>query len=143
MNVFTTLKTLKTLLIEDDIWIRDSLAMLFESEACSLTALETAEEGLQAIQNNAYDLIIVDYKLPGLNGLEFLKRVPAGKSKPTTMLITAYLTKALVSDARKLEVQQVLEKPFSSEIFIASLASILQNMGRLSAGAQTRNNGSC
>ena len=101
--------------------------MLFESEACRLTALETAEEGLAEIQRHHYDLIIAGYKLPGLNGLEFLKRVQASDSNKTTMLISAYLTTDLISAAKKLKVQSVLEKPFSSETFLISVASILGN----------------
>jgi DNA-binding NtrC family response regulator len=125
MDVFQTLRDLSTLLIDDDEWIRDAFAMLFESEACHLKVLETAEEALAELQRNTYDLIIVDYKLPGLNGLEFLRRLPESSAGAITLLITAYLTSSVVAAAGELQVQGVLEKPFSSEAFFDSLSSVL------------------
>ena len=81
---------MKILLIDDDEWIRDSLRLFFEAEGCPLLALETAEEGLVALWENTYDIIIVDYKLPGLNGIEFLKRIRFAHSDAIKILITAY-----------------------------------------------------
>ena len=90
-----------------------------------LKVLETAEEALAELQRNTYDLIIVDYKLPGLNGLEFLRRLPESSAGAITLLITAYLTSSVVAAAGELQVQGVLEKPFSSEAFFDSLSSVL------------------
>ena len=64
MNLFSKLRKMKILLIDDDEWIRDSLRLFFEAERCQLLTLETAEEGLVALRENTYDIIIVDYKLP-------------------------------------------------------------------------------
>ena len=75
MNLFATLKEKRLLLIDDDEWIRDSLSLFFELQGCSLVALETAEEGLKELSRRSYDIIIADYKLPGMNGLEFFKRI--------------------------------------------------------------------
>ena len=75
MNLFVTLKEKRLLLIDDDEWIRDSLSLFFELQGCSLVALETAEEGLKELSRKSYDIIIADYKLPGMNGLEFFKRI--------------------------------------------------------------------
>jgi DNA-binding NtrC family response regulator len=135
MDVFQTLRDLNTLLIDDDEWIRDAFVMLFESEACCLTVLETAEEALAELKKNTYDLIIVDYKLPGLNGLELLRRLPETSAGTITMLITAYLTDSVVSEASDLHVQGVLEKPFSSETFFDSLSAVLKNRCRQPSGA--------
>ena len=61
---------MKILIIDDDEWIRDSLKIFFEAENCHAVVLETAEEGLAELKYQAYDLIIVDYKLPGMDGLD-------------------------------------------------------------------------
>ena len=45
MDLFSKLKKMRILLIDDDEWIRDSLSLYFEGEGCHLLALETAEEG--------------------------------------------------------------------------------------------------
>jgi len=64
MDLFNQLKSMEILLIDDDEWIRDSLCVFFESEGCHLTALETAEEGMEALKNHDYDILITDYRLP-------------------------------------------------------------------------------
>ena len=75
MDLFSKLKRMKILLIDDDELIRNSLTLFFEEEGCHLLALETAEEGIEALKQHAYDIVISDYKLPGMDGLGFLKRV--------------------------------------------------------------------
>ena len=59
MNLFNKLKEMKILLIDDDKWIRDSLSIFFECEGCHLLVLETAEERLEAIKEQDYDIVHV------------------------------------------------------------------------------------
>jgi DNA-binding NtrC family response regulator len=125
MDVFSKLRNMKILLIEDDKWIRDSLSLFFETEGCHLMALETAEEGLAELKDQTYDLLIVDYKLPGLDGLELLKRIQNAHSDAIKVLITAYRNDKVVSEAKKLKVQGFIEKPFTSDSFMASLAHLI------------------
>jgi DNA-binding NtrC family response regulator len=122
MDLFSKIREMKIFLIDDDEWIRDSLRIFFETEGCRVLALETAEEGLSAIRDQAFDIIIVDYKLPGLNGIEFLKRINKTQPEAIKILITAYRNKNVVSEARKLKIQGLIEKPFTSDTIMASLA---------------------
>jgi len=126
MDVFDKLRTMKILLIDDDEWIRDSLSIFFEAEGCQLMVFETAEEGLAELKDQAYDLIIVDYKLPGLDGLEFLKRTQNAQLDAIKVLITAYRNDMVVSEAKKLKIQGFIEKPFTSDSFMASLAHLIE-----------------
>jgi DNA-binding NtrC family response regulator len=52
-----------------------------------LLALETAEEGVDALKSDSYDIIISDYRLPGMDGLEFFKLI--GESHPNAIMILA------------------------------------------------------
>jgi len=130
MDIFSKLRNMKILIIDDDEWIRDSLRIFFEAEGCHVVVLETAEEGLAELKYQAYDLIIVDYQLPGMNGLEFLKRSNDEHSDAMKVMITAYRTNGVVSEARKLKIQGFIEKPFTSESLMASLAHLIE-MGEL------------
>ena len=126
MELFNNLQGKKTLLIDDDEWIRDSLTLLFESESCSLVALETAEEGIKALTKQSYDIIIVDYRLPGMNGLEFLEWIQDYNPDAVKILITAYSDKDLISRAQKIGVQDFIEKPFTSEAIHKSLSHLIK-----------------
>jgi len=114
------------LLIDDDEWIRHSMGIFFEFEGCDLHTLETAEEGLEELQRHDYKVIIADYRLPGMDGLEFLKR--SQKTHPNAMkvLITAYGSKEIVSEAYKLGVQDVIKKPFTIESIEDSLCRLIK-----------------
>ena len=90
MDLFKKLRKMKTLLIDDDKWIRDSMNLFFESEGCHLTVLESAEEGLEIFRNNDYDIIIADYYLPGMDGIEFFRQIQDSHGNAIKILITAY-----------------------------------------------------
>ena len=126
MDVFSKIREMKILLIDDDEWIRDSLSIFFEAEGCRVLALETAEEGLSVVQDQTFDLIMVDYKLPGLDGLEFLKRIHHQQLGAIKVLITAYRNDSIVSEAKKLKIQGFIEKPFTSDTIMASLAHLIR-----------------
>ena len=105
---------MRILLIDDDEWIRDSLSLYFEGEGCHLLALETAEEGIEALKGQNYDIIMVDYRLPGMDGLEFLKRIQKTQSHAMKVFITAYKSKEVVSKAMKIGIDDFIEKPFTT-----------------------------
>ena len=127
MDIFNRIKNMKILLIDDDEWIRDSLSLFFEAEGCNLLAFETAEEGMEAVNQQAYDIVISDYKLPGMDGLEFLKRVKEKQPKAFEVLITAYANSEILKKAKMMGVKEFIPKPFTSEDVETSLARIFEN----------------
>lgn len=125
MDLFDKIKHMKILLVDDDRWIRDSMTLLFETEGCELLALETAEEGLQAVKQQKIDIAIVDYRLPGMDGLEFLKYITALQPDTLRILITAHIDKKVVIEADQLGVEDFIAKPFTSESIEASLSRLV------------------
>ena len=130
MDLYSRLKEMKILLIDDDEWIRDSLELYFEGEGCHLLALETAEEGIEALKEQNYDIIMVDYRLPGMDGLEFLKRIQKTQPNALKLLITAYKSEGVVSEALKIGIQDFIEKPFTTKTIEGSLARLMKNYGQ-------------
>jgi len=127
MDIFNRIKNMKILLIDDDEWIRDSLSLFFEAEGCNLLAFETAEEGMEAIKQQAYDIVISDFKLPGMDGLEFLKRVKEKQPNAFEVLITAYPNREILKKAKLMGVEEFIPKPFTSEDVETSLARLFEN----------------
>ena len=127
MDPFNKLKELKMLLIDDDEWIRDSLSLYFEARGCSLKALETAEEGIEALKKQNYDIIVTDYRLPGMDGLEFLKRIQDSHPQAMKILITAYRSEDVVSKAIRIGIHDFIDKPFTTKTIEDSLSRLLQD----------------
>jgi len=128
MNLFKKLKRMEILLVDDDEWIRDSLALYFESEGCHLTTLETAEEGVEALKKHDYDILLTDYRLPGMDGLEFLRHIRSTQPHIMTILITAYKSDDIVSEAMKLGIRGFIEKPFTNKTIEESLTRVVKKM---------------
>jgi len=112
MDLYNTLRKTKILIIDDDEWIRDSLCLFFENEGCQLSALETAEEAVGLPELKSFGIIIVDYRLPGMDGLTFLKHIHKSCGNIIKILITAYNTDEIISSAKALDVGDIINKPF-------------------------------
>ncbi|MHB1378721.1 MAG: response regulator [Desulfurivibrionaceae bacterium] len=126
MDLFVRLQGMKVLLVEDEPLIRDSLQRFFANEKCTIMAAETGEDALEIIKGNTCDIVIIDYRLPGMDGLEFLKRAQRLNARFKKILLTAYMTEPVIAEAFRLGVNEFIEKPFSVEDLEEALVRILE-----------------
>ena len=124
--MFGKLKHLKTLLIDDDEFVRDSLRLMFESRECVLLTAETAEEAIEVLAKQEYDIIITDYKLPGMDGLELCRQIQKIHPRVMMILITAYSSQEVEEEANSIGVHELIEKPITSETFESSLSRLFK-----------------
>jgi DNA-binding NtrC family response regulator len=125
MSYFNQLKEFKTLLVDDDDLIRDSLSIAFTNKGCFLQTAETAEDGLRALKEAQFDIIISDLRLPGKDGLEFFRSVRNLHPDILCVLITAYGDANIATKASAMGIHDFVEKPFSVETLVQSLASMV------------------
>ena len=126
-SAFDTLKSLRILLVDDDELIRDSLSLAFKNRGCHLLAHESAEEALQTLRTEHFDIIISDFKLPGIDGLKFFKSAAATSPDSINILITAYREKGIVAEAFRSGVHDFIEKPFSPRKLISAVHHLTTN----------------
>jgi DNA-binding NtrC family response regulator len=126
MNLFSKLKNKKILLVDDDEWIRDSLTLYFDTEGCQMIAVETAEEGIELLKQQDYDIILLDYKLPGIDGLTFSRKIQEIRPDAIKILITAYKNKKVVSEAMNVGIQDLIDKPFTIKTIEDSMLRLIQ-----------------
>ena len=121
MDALAKLKTLKTLLVDDDPFIRDAMKLAFQRKQFPLCTVDTAEEGLKAMHAETFDIIISDFKLPGISGLTFLKQAAAAQPASIKVLISATGSDEVVSEAYRIGAHDFLPKPFTLETLLATL----------------------
>ena len=121
------LKNLRILLVDDDELIRDSLSLAFKNRGCQLLAHESAEEALQTLRKEAFDIIISDLRLPGIDGLDFFKAAATVSPHSINILITAYRETGVVSEAFRCGVHDFIEKPFSPRKLISTVHHLTTN----------------
>jgi nitrogen regulation protein NR(I) len=107
-------KMSKLLLIDDEEDVRYSFQRIFDSPEIEFTTASSGEEGLKMISKVKPDLVLMDVRMGGMNGLETLRRMRAANPKLLVILMTAYGTTQTAIEAMKLGAYDYLLKPFDA-----------------------------
>ena len=102
----------KLLLIDDEEDVRYSFQRIFDSPEIELATASSGEEGLKVIPKFKPDLVLMDVRMGGMNGLETLRRIRAADPRLLVILMTAYGTTQTAIEAMKLGAYDYLLKPF-------------------------------
>src|SRR5258708_19939842 len=84
----TAASSLRVLAVDDNSSLLRFLVSAFNASGCAVTAAPTAEEALDRIDADAFDLVVSDIKMPGLSGLDLLRAVKAKQPATPVVLIT-------------------------------------------------------
>ncbi len=107
---------MKKVLIVDDIKnIRNLLTTCLEVEDYRVVAVNDGVQALQTIQNESFDLIFMDIKLPELSGTEVLRRIRKMGISTPVVIMTAFATVKNAIECTKLGAVAYLQKPFTAE----------------------------
>jgi len=105
----------RILIVDDEPGIRQSLKGVFEDEGFQTEAVSSGEECLKKLEQAAYDLVLLDIWLPGIDGIETLRRLREKSSKTHVIMISGHATIATAVTATKLGAYDFIEKPLSLE----------------------------
>jgi two-component system, NtrC family, nitrogen regulation response regulator NtrX len=101
------------LIVDDEPTIRQSLKGVLEDEGFKTAMAESGEAGLDIISKHAFDVVLLDVWLPGLDGLETLEKIRALENAPEVIMISGHGTIETAVRATKLGAYDFLEKPLS------------------------------
>jgi two-component system response regulator FixJ len=119
----------KVYVIDDDEAMRDSLNFLLDSADFSVTLFEDAVKFLDALPGLAFGCVVSDVRMPGLDGIELLKRMKSGHSTFPIVIMTGHGDVPLAVEAMKSGASDFLEKPFDDEALLAAVNVALRNQG--------------
>lgn len=80
----------RLLIVEDEETLRASLRRVFLREGYEADSVDNAESALEMLDKGIYDIIITDIILPGIDGIELLKRIKEKFPDQTVIIVTAY-----------------------------------------------------
>lgn len=120
------------LVVEDDSEIRELLVFTLTREGYNVIEADTAEVALQKLDSRVPDLILVDWMLPGMDGVELAKRLR--REELTTQTPLVMLT-ARGEETDKLKsfaggIDDYITKPFSPQELLARVKALLRRSGR-------------
>jgi DNA-binding NtrC family response regulator len=110
------------LVIDDEAEIREGLELLLSSEGYSVTSAESGESGLARLEQEPYDLLLLDVSLPDRNGLDLLRDIRQRDPHLPIVLITAYGSIDMARQAFKSGAQDYITKPWSNDELLAQVA---------------------
>src|SRR5437762_13654083 len=110
------------LLIEDDASAASALRRVLADEGYGVTSATRGDDGLVQAEARAFDVIITDLKLPGLDGMELIKRLHAVRPRLPIILMTAHGTTDTAIEATKQGAYDYLLKPFEMEELLELVA---------------------
>jgi two-component system response regulator FixJ len=120
--------------IDDDEAMRDSLDFLLGAADFHVTLFESAQHFLDALPDASFGCVVSDVRMPGIDGIEMLKRLKASRSTFPVVIMTGHGDVSLAVEAMKLGAVDFLEKPFEDDRLISMIDIALK---QAKSGAQT------
>jgi DNA-binding NtrC family response regulator len=114
------------LVVDDEELMRDLIAASLTRLGHRVRAKRNAQEALEAYEAGRFDMVISDFKMPGLTGLELAERLLQMDPSASMVLMTAFGTIENAVKAMKLGVKDFVEKPFQLEILEHTVAQVLK-----------------
>jgi len=119
--------------VEDDQDLREALSVSLKLASVDFMAFESAEQALPHVQAHEPQLLITDFRLPGMNGLELMRRAMAKSELLRVVVMTAYADTQLAIEALRGGARDFLVKPFQPRQL---LGVIERNSGQAAPRAQ-------
>ncbi len=117
----------KTILVADDeAGIRDSLRRLLEYEKYRVVVAEDGQTALQKAESEVVDLVLLDIKMPGMDGMEVLSRLHRSRSDLPVVIISGHGTIQTAVEATRLGAYDFIEKPIDADRILLVIRNGLQ-----------------
>jgi len=119
-------KKISILIVDDEESVRDSLYNWFLEDGFRVECAENANKALIILESDQFDIILADIKMPGMDGLEMLRRIKSMKSDSIIIIMTAFATVDTAVKALKDGAYDYVTKPFDPD----ELTHLIRNATR-------------
>jgi CheY-like chemotaxis protein len=105
----------RILLVDDNAAYLDSAKDVLEEEGCRVQTAGSGEEAVFRVQTQDFDLVLMDIKMAGLNGVEALVQIKTHRPEVRVIMCTAHLVEGMINLAEREGAFAVLKKPFKTQ----------------------------
>ncbi|MCU4164577.1 sigma-54-dependent transcriptional regulator [Carboxylicivirga caseinilyticus] len=114
------------LIVDDEASVRDSLYQWFVEDGYQVDSAESAKEALVRLESKDFDIVLADIKMPGMDGLEMLRRIKSLEKNPIVIIMTAFATVDTAVQALKDGAYDYITKPFDPD----ELSHLIRNASK-------------
>jgi DNA-binding NtrC family response regulator len=108
-------KDISLLIVDDELSVRDSLSNWFEADGYNVNCAENALKALGLIEHKVYQVILIDIKMPGMDGMELHRRIKTIQEKAIVIIMTAFASVETAVEALKEGAYDYICKPFDPD----------------------------
>ncbi len=116
----------RILLLEDDVTLNDTITEYLEEEGYDVDSVENGEEAMDKIYENSYDLLLLDVKVPMINGFDLLKEVRSNNNTTPAIFITSLDSIDDLSEGYESGCDDYIRKPFALKELSMRMTTILK-----------------
>ncbi len=102
------------LVVDDEARILSALRRTLERDGWEVLTAESSREALQLLESRSVDVILSDHKMPGMSGLEFLRRAASCRPDAVRMLITGWTEAVPQTELDALDIRALVPKPWDA-----------------------------
>jgi len=113
--------------VDDDLAVRQSLSFLLASDGLPVRLHESASAFLDNVKNAPDGCIVTDVRMPGIDGIEFLRRLKSRGYTLPVIVMTGHADVPLAVEAMKEGAIDFIEKPFDDDLFLAAVRAALEH----------------
>ncbi len=121
----------KVLLVDDEKDFLEALALRLEARKLTVDVAATGEAAVAKAKTQSFDAVLLDLAMPGMDGIETLKRLRELNPDSQVVLLTGHATVAKATEAMRLGALDVLEKPIDIEVLVEKIEQAATNKVRL------------
>jgi DNA-binding NtrC family response regulator len=120
----------KILVIDDEDIVRISCSRTLVPEGYELKMARNGSEGIKALEEESFDLVLTDLKMPHMDGIEVLGAIKERWPQTEVVIVTGYQTVETAVRAIKLGAFDYIEKPFTPDTLIATVSNVFKAKNR-------------
>lgn len=118
--------TARILVVEDEADVRDLMLMLLKREGYEVLGVESAEAGEKTLRSGGFQLLVLDWMLPGRSGVEFCRGMKAQGWNLPVLMVTARADSQDIVQGLEVGADDYVTKPFEIPIFLARVRALLR-----------------
>ena len=117
----------RILLVDDELYVRKVSAFALKKEGYEVVTAQNGDEGLRKAKALTLDLILMDLKMPDMDGFEACKRIRSEDSCKDVpiMVVTAHANKKMVAELVEIGISDYIIKPFDLKVLLYKIKKLL------------------